>query len=166
MADVAKEAGVSRQAVYLHFPSRAELFVATANHIDEVEDVAGQIAAVLQAETGREKLDVFVEAWGNYIPVIYGGAKGLLDLKDTDADAETAWKDRMAGLYSVCEVIVETLAGENQLAEGLTKAEAADVLWSTLSVRQWELLTLDRKIKQKRYVELIQRTLLRTLVSQ
>ena len=39
MADIAKAAGVSRQALYLHFPSRAELLVATTRHIDKVKNV-------------------------------------------------------------------------------------------------------------------------------
>jgi hypothetical protein len=37
--DVAREAGVSRQAVYLHFSSRASLFVAVVRHMDEQEDI-------------------------------------------------------------------------------------------------------------------------------
>jgi AcrR family transcriptional regulator len=35
MADVARAAGVSRQAVYLHFTSRASLFVAVVRQMDE-----------------------------------------------------------------------------------------------------------------------------------
>ena len=33
MADIAKAAGISRQAVYLHFPTRAELLVAVTRHL-------------------------------------------------------------------------------------------------------------------------------------
>jgi AcrR family transcriptional regulator len=29
MSDIAKQTGISRQAVYLHFPTRAELLIAT-----------------------------------------------------------------------------------------------------------------------------------------
>ena len=39
MADIAKVAGVSRQALYLHFPGRAELLIATTRHIDTVKNV-------------------------------------------------------------------------------------------------------------------------------
>lgn len=164
MADIAKEAGVSRQAVYLHFPSRGELLIETTRYIDEVEDVAGQIAAVMGNETGRERLSAFVQAWGNYIPVVHGGAKRLLAIKDSDPDAAAAWRDRMDGLLGVCKTIVETLSAEGQLAEGLTKKEAATVMWATLGIQQWELLTVERKLSQKRYLELTHRTLLRTLI--
>ena len=46
MSDVAKQAGISRQAVYLHFPSRAELLIATTRYIDQVKDIDGQLAQV------------------------------------------------------------------------------------------------------------------------
>ena len=35
MAEIAKEAGVSRQAVYLHFADRVSLFVALVKYVDE-----------------------------------------------------------------------------------------------------------------------------------
>ena len=44
MTDIAREAGVSRQALYLHFPARSVLLVATPRHIDEVEPHAQRSA--------------------------------------------------------------------------------------------------------------------------
>jgi len=165
MSDIAKEAGVSRQAIYLHFPSRSELLIETTRYIDEVEDVAGQIGQVLGAATGREKLEAFVYAWGNYIPVVHGGAKRLMAIRDTDPDADAAWQDRMDGHYGVCEMIVAALASEGELADGLTKKEAANVMWATMSIRQWEELTIERNVSQKRYLEITHRTLLRALTN-
>lgn len=39
MGDIAKAAGISRQAVYLHFTSRTELLVAATKYLDELLDV-------------------------------------------------------------------------------------------------------------------------------
>lgn len=164
MADIAKEAGVSRQAVYLHFPSRADLLIATMRHIDEVENVADQLAEVFTAETGREQLTVFLNAWCNYVPVIYGGARWLLAIRDDDPDAEAAWQDRMEGLYGACSSVVGALDADNELAANLTVTEATDLMWAMVSVRQWELLTLERGMSQERYIELVHHTLLRTLL--
>ena len=75
MSDIAKAAGISRQAVYLHFPTRAELLIATTRHLDEVKGVDARLAASRNAATGRERLDAFIEAWGDYIPEINGVAK-------------------------------------------------------------------------------------------
>ncbi|MBT3990005.1 MAG: helix-turn-helix transcriptional regulator [Rhodospirillaceae bacterium] len=43
MTDIVKTAGISRQAVYLHFPTRAELLIATAQHLDEIENVDARL---------------------------------------------------------------------------------------------------------------------------
>ena len=45
MGDIAKEAGISRQALYLHFSTRAELLVATARYLDDVKNVDQRLAA-------------------------------------------------------------------------------------------------------------------------
>jgi len=163
MADVAKEAGVSRQAVYLHFPSRAELLVATTRHIDEVEDVAGMISSVRAQPSGRAQLEKFVQVWGNYIPTIYGGAKRLLAIRETDADANAAWQDRMTGLHGLCADVVASLAADGDLSSDLTTVEATDVMWTVASVRHWELLRIERGMSQARYLELTHRTLIHVL---
>lgn len=165
MSDVAKEAGVSRQAIYLYFPSRSDLLIHTTRYIDEIEDVAGQLGHVFDADEGQVRLERFVYAWGNYIPVVYGGAKRLMEIREEDEDAAAAWQDRMVGLYGACERIVETLDDQDQLAQDLTKTEATDLMWAGVSIRQWELLRLERKLSQDRYLELTHRSLVRTLVS-
>ena len=45
MSDIAKAAGISRQAVYLHFPTRAELLTSTARYMDDVHNIDGSLAA-------------------------------------------------------------------------------------------------------------------------
>ena len=164
MADVAKAAGVSRQAVYLHYPSRAELLIATTRHIDEVEDVAGQLNAVFANADGRSQLRAFVLAWGNYIPIVQGGAKRLMAIRDVDPDAAAAWEDRMTGLYNAARAVVETLHRDGELAEDLSVDEAADLLWATVSVPTWEALTVSRGMTQDRYLEVTLRSLTRQLV--
>ena len=52
MADIAKATGISRQAVYLHFATRAELLIAAARHLDAValEQLVDLCATVLVHE--------------------------------------------------------------------------------------------------------------------
>ena len=78
MSDIAKSTGISRQAVYLHFPSRAELLIATTRYLDEVKDVDARLEASHSATSGLERLDAYIEAWGNYIPEVYGVARALV----------------------------------------------------------------------------------------
>ena len=72
MSDIARAAGISRQAVYLHFTSRTELMIATMNYVDEVKGLDERLNLFNSAKTGIELLDTCVDVWGNYIPEIYG----------------------------------------------------------------------------------------------
>ena len=153
MADIAKGAGVSRQAVYLHFPTRSDLLVATTRHLDEVKRVDERLTASRTAATGVERLDAFIEAWGNYIPEIYGVAKALLALRDSDEAAAAAWDDRMKAVRQGCHAAILALKKDGELSTDLSVKQATDALWAMLSIRQWELLTGDCGWPQKRYIE-------------
>src|ERR671916_1662935 len=72
VSDVAGAAGVSRQAVYDHFGSRAKLLVAATHHVDEVRGLAERRRPFEAAGGGGGRLEAYVEFWGNYIPEIYG----------------------------------------------------------------------------------------------
>lgn len=153
MSDIAKAAGVSRQAVYLHFPTRAELLIATTRYLDEVNSTDERLARSRQARTGEERLSAYIEAWGTYIPEIYGIAKALLAMKDTDEEAEIAWNDRMQAFRHGCEAAVKALKKDGKLAPGLSVTVATDILWTILSVRSWEHFTMECGWSNKKYVE-------------
>ncbi len=155
MTDIAKRAGISRQALYLHFKTRAELLVATTRHVDEVKGVDSRLASSRAAKTGIERLENYIDAWGNYIPEIYGIAKALLAMRDTDAEAATAWDDRMQALRHGCVAIIDALIDNGNLASAYKREEAVDMLWTMLSVRNWEQLVIDCGWDQQRYVAMI-----------
>lgn len=152
MADVARRAGVSRQGLYLHFPTRGDLLDATTCHIDEVKDVDRRLAESRAAETGEARLAAFIAAWGDYIPEIYGVAKALLRMKDRDAAARRAWEGRMDCLREGCQAAVEALERDGRLSPAHTPAQAVDILWTLLSVRAWEHLTIDCGWPQATYI--------------
>lgn len=152
MSDIAKAAGVSRQALYLHFPARADLLIATTHHIDEVKDVNGRLEKSRKAATGRKRLNAFIEAWGNYIPEIQGVARALLALRATDEAARSAWDDRMRALKHGCDAAVQALKRDGELSGTFTAAEATDLLWTLLSVENWQQLTQQCQWSQKRYI--------------
>jgi len=152
MRDVAEAAGVSRQAVYDHFGSRADLMVATVRHGDEVLGLDGRLRRYRAATGGAERLGAFVEFWGNYVPEIHGIARALLAARETDEAVAAAWDDRMGVVYEACRDIVERLHRDGTLAPGWSLEEAADVLWTMLSIRSWESLVLERGWPVSRYV--------------
>ena len=153
MRDVAGEAGVSRQAVYDHFGSRAELMVATARYGDEVRGLEGRLAGYRAARGGVERLEAFVEFWGNYVPEIHGIARAMLAARETDEAVAAAWDDRMGVVQEACRDIVGRLERDGVLAPGWSSDEAGEMLWSLLSIGNWEDLTLERGWPVDRYVD-------------
>ena len=165
ISDIAHAAGVSRQAVYLHFGSRAELLTATARYIDEVKNLKERLQA-MAAANGAEVLDAYVDFWGNYIPEIYGPAKALLVARETDKDAAAAWDDRMKDLYEGCSAVIECLEREGLLASVWNREDAADALWAMSSIAVWENLTIERGWSQSEYVRHMKVALKRMFVKQ
>ena len=61
--DIARAAGISRQAVYLHFPSRANLLEATTRYVDQELCVLEQYQKYCAAGSGVERLEAYVDFW-------------------------------------------------------------------------------------------------------
>ncbi|NRB05600.1 MAG: TetR/AcrR family transcriptional regulator [Rhodobacteraceae bacterium] len=152
MSDIAKAAGISRQALYLHFLNRAKLLVATTKHIDSVKDVDARLAESRAATTGMERLDAFVTAWCNYIPEIYSVSVALRAMRASDAEAAQAWDNRMQAVRQGCASAVAELATDGMLNPDLSENTATDLLWTLLSVENWERLVRECGWKQAQYV--------------
>ncbi|HAD27089.1 MAG TPA: TetR/AcrR family transcriptional regulator [Rhodobacteraceae bacterium] len=166
MADIAKAAGVSRQALYLHFPSRAELLVATTRHIDKVKNVDARLARSRSASSGVERLHAFVDAWGGYIPQIHGISVALRAMRDTDKEAAAAWEDRMQAVRQGCEAAVLAILQDGYLKEGITEITGVDLLWTLLSVENWERLVLECGWSQSEYEQTLKKIAEVSLMSQ
>lgn len=164
MSDIAKAAKISRQALYLHFPNRAELLVATTRYLDEVYDVESMLVASRAAKTGTERLREWVDVWGNYIPKIYGIAKALMAMMDSDDEAKAAWNDRLQAVRHGCAAVITALRADGMLVESLSEQEATDSLMALLSVPAWEHLCLGCDWSQDRYIEVMQEMAARMFV--
>jgi hypothetical protein len=70
----------------------------------------------------------------------------------------------MGVVYEACRDIVERLHGDGALASGWSLDEAADVLWTMLSIRSWESLVLERGWPVSRYVSRMQELTRRAFV--
>ncbi|MCH8250669.1 MAG: TetR/AcrR family transcriptional regulator [Proteobacteria bacterium] len=166
MGDIAKETGISRQAVYLHFASRAELLNATTTYLDEVLDLERRLAPSRAAKCGVKRLALYIEFWGNYVPEIYGVAKALLLAQDTDEAAAAAWQDRMLAMRDGCRAAIKALHSDGKLAPGWTTKRATDVLWTMLLVPNWENLTVECGWSTQQYVRWMQTIAQRTFVKE
>ena len=164
LQEVARDAGVSRQAVYLHFKSKADLLVATAQHVDEAVGVPEILRPVREAQTALEDLDAGVAAYGAIEPQIYDVASVIYAARRSDEAAEAAWQDRMAFRRANIRQGMERLRREGLLAEGWTVDEAADFAWALLSVHSYEYLVVERGWPVDQFVRRLQKILRSVLV--
>ncbi len=141
MGDIAKAAGLSRQAVYLHFASRTELLIAATHYRGDRLDVEARLAPSRAASSGVDRLRLYIEFWGNFVPEIYGVGKALMVAQDSDEAAAAAWRDRMLAMRDGCRAAIEALAADGSLAPEWTPPKAIDALWTMLLVPNWEHLT-------------------------
>jgi len=165
MADIAKAAGISRQALYLHFPNRAELMIATARFIDETYEIQNQLTDSRDAPNGEARLKAYISAWSDFLPHAYGVARAFLAMKDTDEAAAAAWEDRMVAMREGCEAAVTALAADGRLKSDYDSETATDILWSILSFRMWENLCAECGWSHEKYQSHIQRLARDLLIS-
>ncbi len=164
MSDIAKAAGISRQAVYLHFSSRTELMIATVQYVDEVKGLNERLKDFQAATTGVELLETCVEVWGNYIPEIYGIAKALLETRETDEATAAAWNGCMSCIHDFSRATVEALDRDGALAPEWSRSEAIEMLWTILSFHNWEQLTIECGWSTSQYIDWMKTLLKRTFV--
>ena len=166
MTDIAKRARISRQAVYLHFSTRAELLIAATLYFDDLKEIDQRLLASRTAKTGEERLREFIKAWGNYIPEMYGASKALMVMRDTDKEAAQAWDKRMGDMREGCEAAIGALHRDQMLSSAFTPVEATDLLWTMLLVPNWEQLTIQCGWPQETYIENLSSSAFRLFVAQ
>lgn len=165
MSDIAKAAGISRQAVYLHFTTRVELLSQTTKYVDEINGLDARLKAVTEAESGLDAMLTYVEVWGNYLPEIHGLAGALLAVRETDEAAKVAWDDCMDCHQSGCRDIIAALKSEGKLAPKWTDSSATDMMWVLLSFQTWEQLTVECAWSNAQYITWMKSVLVQTFVT-
>tara|TARA_R110000787_G_scaffold60826_6_gene138059 strand:+ start:3097 stop:3681 length:585 start_codon:yes stop_codon:yes gene_type:complete len=154
VSDVAKEAGVTRQTLYLYFRTRTELLIAVTLYVDELKSSDDRLAASRAAPSGVARLEAYIAAWTDYIPEIYGVARALMAMNDEEATA--AWRQRMQDMWEGCEAAIKALKADGKLNRDYGVKDASDLLWTLLSVRNWEHLRIDREWSQRKYIKHMQ----------
>jgi len=155
MSAIARAAGISRQALYLHFPDRAELLLALVAHIDDREQLQAGLVAVQAAgdAAGQVRAWVRMQAWRN--PKIAALARALDSARHADPSASVAWRDRAGNRMRGALSIVQYLRREGRLHPTWTTDEAAALLWELTSFHVWDDLVTEAHIAPGRYVEII-----------
>jgi AcrR family transcriptional regulator len=151
MADIAKAAKLSRQAIYLHFADRAQLLLSLARYADEKRGIGEEVRKMRGAASGEDALRIMVSIQARMNPDIWAIARAIDAVRRTDADAEKSWQDRLMHRLEGCREVVGRLQKEGSLRKGLDAATATDLLWTITSLRMWEDLVLSREWSPQQY---------------
>ena len=166
LVDVADRAGVSRQAVYLHFGDRSGLLVALMDFID-VSLGAVQIRAHAHgADSGVESLQRFIETMSWYTAKIDRVAQVTEAGKDQDEALAAAWRDRMGRRQLHLRSIVERIAAEGRLAEGWSVDAAVELLYVVTMPGPWRELTRELGWTAEEYTQHLTRLVRGSLLTE
>lgn len=132
MAKVAEKAGLSRQAVYLHFPGRDALLTALQTR----QPATLPLPDTATAPSARVALGRLITAQAHADPAL-----AALEESPAASDARIA----------ACAQIAARFKAEGALAPQLSPDTAADLLWSLTGPRLWRELVVGRGWSAERY---------------
>lgn len=166
LVEVAREAGVSRQTLYLLFGSRAGLLLAMVDHRDAHSGAPPRLAAARQAVDPRKAFESYVRAWFEYLPKVFPIARALAAAATAgDAEAHAAIDSRMAMLRGGFLQVTRALHQAGALHPGWTPAAAADWLFATTHVDMWQHLVVEAGWKPRDAIERLVASLRATLLT-
>jgi AcrR family transcriptional regulator len=141
LVDVADRAGVSRQAVYLHFGDRSGLLVALVDFIDVSLGAVQLRAHIHGGATGVESLQRWIETMSWYTAKIDRVTQVLESSQYQDEALAAAWRDRMGRRQMHIRSIVERIAEEGRLAEVWSVDVAVELIYVITMPGAWRELT-------------------------
>jgi AcrR family transcriptional regulator len=165
MAEVAEAAGLTRQAVYVHFRSRGGLLVSLVRRADERADIHAKFRYALAKKDPAGRLDAFLGVWFDFVPTIHPVATTLMRARDEDTEAAAAWADRMTALRSGFRSLAASLRRDGALATGWTPATAADFLWAGSSMQVWDLLANECDWSRAKIAKTLRASLARSVLT-
>lgn len=166
LARVAASAGVSRQAVYLHFGSRTGLLLALVAWMDETGRFPALMAPVLKLDDPTEVLLGATEAAAIYNADVAAVSLALREARRSDEAAAAAWDDRIAVRIAGIRSAVVPVARSGGLRPGWTVDLATDMIFALISPTMYEDLVNDRQWSQRRYTDHIVRLVRDMLASE
>lgn len=139
LAEVASLAGVSRQALYLHFENRAGLLLDMARRIDHRSGFVKRVADA-RKRPARQGFDRILRLWFDHLDEILPVARALEAAAVTGAEGAGAYHDRMDAWRSTLAISVGSLSDAGLLRPEWTVDQAADWVWARTQPSAYEYL--------------------------
>jgi AcrR family transcriptional regulator len=153
MTAVAERAGVTRRALYMHFPSRAELVAALFDYVAGAEGLAESLQHVWDAPDATSALDRWAAHLARYHPRVLAVDRAVQAVWRQDPDAAAHRKRVVAAKLASCRRLVHRLEDESRLASGWITDSATDMLFALISSDVIEALIVDRRWSRQRLAE-------------
>lgn len=153
LEDVAADAGVSRQAVYLHFGSRGGLLLALVAYIDETLGLKERIAQAMDRPSPTERLEATLRLMAEYNSEIHGIAMAFARQAQDDPEVRAAFEDRMSQRRAALCALIRALEEEGRVRPGWTVEEVTDILWELGAPTSYQHLVVERGWKPERFSE-------------
>jgi AcrR family transcriptional regulator len=149
---VAKKAGVSRQAIYLHFQSKAELLTALHLHI-YVTDVVPALERhpVTDAASASEVLEAMIAVDVDVVSKVWRIHEALQMARRQHPEVEETLRPREEDRYRPMLDLGRRLEREGALPAGIGAAMFADMLWGLMGVGTYRSLVLERGWSLEQY---------------
>ena len=161
---VAKRAGISRQAIYLHFDSKAALLQSLHERIND-RDVVPVMSRVWDAPDALAGLETFATATTTSASAIVGIYTALEAAGRSDPEVAASMRLGNQRRYADCLRLATWLDDDGLLATGVTRRHAADVIWTVANIPTFVLLIRDRRWSHARWTAWVVDTLRTTLLT-
>ena len=153
LEDVAADAGVSRQAVYLHFGSRGGLLLALVDYIDETFGLKERIGRAMAQPSPMERLEAMLRLMAEYNGEIHGIAMAFARQAQDDPEVRRAFEDRMEHRRAGLRDLLAALDREGRLKAGWSCEEITDILWELGAPTSYEHLVVERGWSPERFTD-------------
>ncbi len=145
LESVAKRAGVSRQAIYLHFDSKADLLNALHVHIYET-DVVPALARhpVWTAPTALDALDAMIAVDAEVAWKVWRIHEALVVARRHHPEVDETLRPREEERYQEYVRLGRWLKKEGAMSPKLRVGTFADILWGLTSLGTFQNLVIER----------------------
>jgi AcrR family transcriptional regulator len=157
---VAKKAGVSRQAIYLHFPSKAELLTALHLHIFASDVVpALERHPTTDGMTALDALDATIAVDVEVASKVWQIHEALTMARRQHPEVEETLRPREEERYGGLLDLGRRLEREGALPPKIPVGTFADMLWGLLNIGTYRSLVIERGWSIDQYMRWVRDTI-------
>ena len=150
--EVAKAAGVSRQAIYLHFPSKAELLTELHLHIFATDVLpAVQRHPVTDTMAAWEAIDATIASDVEVVAKVWRIHEALTQARRQHPEVDQTLRPREKERYDELVELGHRLEREGGLPPEIGVGLFADMMWGLLNVGTYYNLVIERGWSLEQY---------------